>query len=54
VLVEFTAGILIKCRCGQASWRIFNGPELKATGPFFWMNRKKLIQGYKEEGEVKW
>jgi hypothetical protein len=27
-LGEFTPGILIKCRCGKASWSTFNGPEL--------------------------
>jgi CspA family cold shock protein len=60
-LVEFTSSILIRCRCGKASWSTFNGPELKATGLFLWMNQDKLIQWLQGrrsskmiEGTVKW
>jgi hypothetical protein len=28
MLGELTPGMLIKCRCGKASWSTFNGPEL--------------------------
>jgi hypothetical protein len=54
VLVELTSGILIRCSCGKALWGKSNGPELKAAGLFFGVNREKLIQGYEKEGEVKW
>jgi CspA family cold shock protein len=60
-LVEFTSGILIKCRCGKASWSTFNGPELKSCRVFFLdepgkadpkatkRRRSKMV-----EGTVKW
>jgi hypothetical protein len=28
MLGELTPGMLIKCRCGKASWSTFKGPEL--------------------------
>jgi hypothetical protein len=33
-LVEFTSSILVKCRCGKASWSTFNGPELTSYRAF--------------------